>query len=362
MGCAQSRIDNEESVARCKDRKILMKDAVAARNAFASGHSGYVVALKNTGAALSDYGHGETEDTTQLHHLQQPLDSTTEPPPPPPPPPIDNLPPPPPPLPSFSPSPINLKRTTSMPEIPMKLGKPGRVIDSVTIAEEDEEEDHEVDEEESGKGLRRMRGSRNGVEEMGSKVTPSSPPRTPEMKLVPPMPESKGMAWDYFFMMDNMAGSSMSGEDESRGENDGHANMGFGEAQNVAVGGNLDDGVEPKTPEKVEEKLEETPVKQIEHSHTAPPEFRRAVKVASSVSLMEVLNQIDDHFLRASESAQEVSKMLEATRLHYHSNFADNRGMYIYAFVYYMMVAVTGNSLRRKFFHTKKTSFLFFFT
>ncbi|ONK78125.1 uncharacterized protein A4U43_C02F14610 [Asparagus officinalis] len=28
----------------------------------------------------------------------------------------------------------------------------------------------------------------------------------------------------------------------------------------------------------------------------------------------------------ASESAHEVSKMLEATRMHYHSNFADNRG------------------------------------
>ncbi|KAF3446461.1 hypothetical protein FNV43_RR11640 [Rhamnella rubrinervis] len=323
MGCAQSRIDNEESVCRCKDRKILMKDAVTARNAFASGHSGYAVALKNTGAALSDYGHGETEETTELHHLQQPLDSASEPPPPPPPPPpIDNLPPPPP-LPNFSPSPINLKRATSMPEIPMNLGKPGRVIDSITITEEDEEEDHEVE----GKGLRRSRGARNGVEEMGSQVTPSSPPRTPETKLVPPMPESKGMAWDYFFMMDNMAGSSLSGEDESRGENDGHGNMEFGEDQNVAaVGGNLDDGVEPKTPEKVEEKPEDTPVKQIEHSHTAPPEFRRAVKVASSVSLMQVLNQIDDHFLKASECAQEVSKMLEATRLHYHSNFADNRG------------------------------------
>lgn len=329
MGCAQSRIDNEESVSRCKDRKILMKDAVVARNAFASGHSGYAVALKNTGAALSDYGHGETEETTQLHHLQQPLDSTSEPPPPPPPP-IDNLPPPPPPLPNFSPSPIILKRATSMPEIPMKLGKPGRVIDSITIAEEDEEEDNEVDGEESGKGLRRSRGSRNGVEEMGSEVTPSPPPRTPEMKLVPPMPESKGMAWDYFFMMDNMAGSSLSGEDESRGENDGHVNMEFGEAENLAVGGgNLDDGVEPKTPEKVEEKPEETPVRQIEHSHTAPSDFRRAVKAASSVSLMQVLNQIDDHFLKASESAQEVSKMLEATRLHYHSNFADNRGMHI---------------------------------
>lgn len=307
-----------------------MKDAVIARNAFAAGHTGYAVSLKNTGAALSDYGHGETDETPPLHHLQPPLDPASEPPPPPPPP-MDTLPPPPPPLPNFSSSPISRKRATSMPAIPMKLGKPGRVVDSVTTTEV--EEDRE--EEESGKGLRRSRGSRN---KMSSEVTHSSPPRTPEMKQVPPMPESKGMAWDYFFMMDNMARSSLGGEDESPDENVGNGEeMEFGEARNVEEdggggGGNLDGGVEPKTPEKVVERPleEETPVKQIEHSHMAPSEFRRALKVAAPrVSLLEVLNQIDDHFLKASESAQEVSKMLEATRLHYHSNFADNRGIFI---------------------------------
>lgn len=44
------------------------------------------------------------------------------------------------------------------------------------------------------------------------------------------------------------------------------------------------------------------------------------------MNLLQVLNELDDHFLRAYESAHEVSKMLEATRMHYHSNFADNRG------------------------------------
>ncbi|GJN24889.1 hypothetical protein PR202_gb12663 [Eleusine coracana subsp. coracana] len=40
----------------------------------------------------------------------------------------------------------------------------------------------------------------------------------------------------------------------------------------------------------------------------------------------DVLRRLDDHFLRASESAHEVSKMLEAARMHYHSNFAATRG------------------------------------
>ncbi|KAF7817148.1 nitrate regulatory gene2 protein [Senna tora] len=323
MGCAQSRIDNEESVARCKERKNLMKDAVIARNAFAAGHSGYAMALKNTGAALSDYGHGESHVTHELH--QPPLDTSSEPPPPPPPPMEDNLPPPPPPLPNFSPSP--LKRAATMPAITMQHEKPSRGLDSVAIAEEDEEEEDNI---KASKG--------NGGQSLkkGGSVASSSPPRTPETKPVPPMPESKGMAWDYFFMVDNMPGPSLGEEDEIEDENEESEAMGYEEAENVGGGvGNMGNGmneVEPKTPEKVEEHVQEEIVeavkeaKHIEHSKTAPPDFRRAMKVAPSVSLMQILNALDDHFLKASESAQEVTKMLEATRLHYHSNFADNRG------------------------------------
>ncbi|KAJ7958605.1 Protein of unknown function (DUF630 and DUF632) [Quillaja saponaria] len=326
MGCAQSRIDNEESVSRCKERKNLMKEAVVARNAFAAGQSGYAVALKNTGAALSDYGLGESEVNHELH--QQPLDTPSQPPPPPPPP-MDNLPPPPP-LPNFSPSPL-IKRATTMPAMPMKLQDTGREVDSVTIAEEDEEEEEEEGIVVAKRGGRK--GLRNGIGKVGPEAAPSTP-RTPEMKTVPPMPESKGMAWDYFFMVGNMPGPSLSEEDE----NDEIEDRGFGETQTVdgsGGGGDLHneihDGVEPKTPQKMEGNVEEEKeegvesAKQIEHSKTAPAEFRR-MKVVPSVSLLQILNALDDHFLKASESAQEVSMMLEATRLHYHSNFADNRG------------------------------------
>jgi hypothetical protein len=52
-------------------------------------------------------------------------------------------------------------------------------------------------------------------------------------------------------------------------------------------------------------------------------EGKRSVK---GVNLFQVFSELDDCFLKASESAREVSMMLEANRLHYHSNFADNRG------------------------------------
>ncbi|KAF5743254.1 Golgin subfamily A member 4 [Tripterygium wilfordii] len=337
MGCAQSRLDNEESVARCKERRNLMKDAVVARNAFAAGHSGYAMALKNTGAALSDYGHGEVQEAHHQHQLQPQADVSSQPQPPPPPPQFENFPPPPPP-PNFTPSPV--KRSTSMPE--NMLNQHRRPFDKVsfTIAEEDEEEkDEEHKQEPKGKAnnaestntniKNNLPGSRvpHGGGGDGGTVDGGSQEAS-RAQQTPPMPEAKSMAWDYFFMVDSMPGSALDLEpgpelepDEIRNENTTENNVesvGFSE-------------VEPKTPEKpVAEKVEaeEEERIQIEHSKTAPADFRRVVAKGElpSVNLMQVLSEIDDQFLKASECAQEVSKMLEATRLHYHSNFADNRG------------------------------------
>nr|BAD01722.1 hypothetical protein [Oryza sativa Japonica Group]BAD03267.1 hypothetical protein [Oryza sativa Japonica Group] len=58
-GCAQSRIENEEAVAKCKERRQWMKSVVQARNAFAAVHSAYAMSLRDTGAALFEFAHGE---------------------------------------------------------------------------------------------------------------------------------------------------------------------------------------------------------------------------------------------------------------------------------------------------------------
>jgi hypothetical protein len=76
--------------------------------------------------------------------------------------------------------------------------------------------------------------------------------------------------------------------------------------------------------------------KEVHHQHTesAPAVtvvgggWGKAGKVAPAevprVDLMKVLAEIDDRFLKASESAGEVSALLEANRMHYHSNFANS--------------------------------------
>ncbi|XP_065866765.1 protein ALTERED PHOSPHATE STARVATION RESPONSE 1-like [Euphorbia lathyris] len=48
-------------------------------------------------------------------------------------------------------------------------------------------------------------------------------------------------------------------------------------------------------------------------------------KTTQPVSLKQIFLDIDHHFLKAFESTLPVYRMLETTKLHYHSNFADNR-------------------------------------
>ncbi|EPS57365.1 hypothetical protein M569_17453, partial [Genlisea aurea] len=299
MGCAQSKVDNEDSVARCKERRNLMKEAVAVRNAFAAAHSGYAVALKETGAALSDYAQGEVPSLPEnaaapLDVLQPPSD---HPPPPPPPYEESSLPLPPPPLPAFSPV-EPLKRAATMPaalgDIKRKMKADGGMYD-------DDDDDDEEEEEEKG-GLRRRK---KGIERSRMGTTPTKASLSPSTP-----PEVREMAWDYFFMDPHRSLDEVQEEDEEEDYIEEKAPR-----QNAGV------EEEFMTPEKrvdyeanrgfdTPEASSATQKKQFLHSKTAPSSGGgNAARKCSG-----------------RELAQEVSKMLEATRLHYHSNFADNQG------------------------------------
>ncbi|KAL2340322.1 hypothetical protein Fmac_008262 [Flemingia macrophylla] len=59
MGCSHSKLDDEESVRLCKDRKKFIKQAVEQRTRFATGHIAYIESLKRVSAALRDYIEGD---------------------------------------------------------------------------------------------------------------------------------------------------------------------------------------------------------------------------------------------------------------------------------------------------------------
>ncbi|KAI9107804.1 hypothetical protein K1719_021140 [Acacia pycnantha] len=173
MGCTQSKIENEEAVARCKERKQYMKEAVTARNAFAAAHTSYATYLKNTGAALSDFIHGEVQNP-QLASGSAALPSNAPFPAPHPP---FEIPLPPPPLPDFSPSP--LQRAATMPEI--KLTKP-EMTPVGTIVEEEEE--NEMENEGSMNGGLRRKGSSS--RRSGTKEAMEEADRRPIPPPIPP--------------------------------------------------------------------------------------------------------------------------------------------------------------------------------
>lgn len=74
MGCTASKLDNEDTVRRCKERRRLMKEAVHARHHLAAAHADYCRSLRVTGSALSTFAAGEplsVSDQTPavlLHH------------------------------------------------------------------------------------------------------------------------------------------------------------------------------------------------------------------------------------------------------------------------------------------------------
>lgn len=55
MGCSTSKLDDEEAVQLCKDRKKFIKQAVEQRLKFASGHNAYIQSMRRVSAALRDY-------------------------------------------------------------------------------------------------------------------------------------------------------------------------------------------------------------------------------------------------------------------------------------------------------------------
>lgn len=74
MGCSSSKLDDGEAVQLCKDRKNFIKKAVEHRTKFASGHTAYLRSLKRVSAALKDYVEGDEPREFSL-------DSFTTPPP-----------------------------------------------------------------------------------------------------------------------------------------------------------------------------------------------------------------------------------------------------------------------------------------
>ncbi|KAK6148865.1 hypothetical protein DH2020_016390 [Rehmannia glutinosa] len=290
MGCTQSKIENEETVNRCKERKQHMERAVTARNKFAAAHSAHAMSLKNTGAALSDFAQGEVIYPSAAAAVASVASSSAN-----------------------------------------KHSDP--------IIEEENEEDVETESNHSLK-RRSKSGGRGGVsapeviEDEVLHQPRKNDQRDRGQQRPPPPPENS--TWDYFFSMENVPGPTLAEVDENnvereeierkmlderarRREMDGKSEK----AEKVAEVVETVSDLPPQPPPPEAAMAAAKVVKRVKQG--VPAEAKKK-SGGSNVNLLQIFVDLDDCFLKASESAHDVSRMLEATRLHYHSNFADKRG------------------------------------
>ncbi|KAL5220582.1 hypothetical protein ABZP36_025295 [Zizania latifolia] len=397
MGCGQSKIDQEEAVCRCRERRKLMSDAVQTRNAFAAAHSAYTVLLKSTGGALSDFAHGEASDPSLVashsHNVATtPAAASVSAPPPPSTATVLGAPsPPPPPFPDFSHG--SLQRSSSTPNIPMPDPKAvakirphaGAVIreedegddddDGHIRTESDDEDDdgdsdddhHEHDDVSLDEMVHGQPQKRVVMGSVGSSpVTPPPPPRlnpspqTPASTATPPppMPEPQMATWDYFFGPTTTPPPTLEQPAEEtwmeRREKESVSEVKAPILKPVVSGSAAPTlGAEVQPPhialekEKAIEELAANlppskplirkppkapgPPAEVHYQHASSmgvvdTQKGKMVMMSGTASLLQIVGKLDDHFLQASESAHDVSKKLEATRMHYHSNHADSRG------------------------------------
>lgn len=155
----------------------------------------------------------------------------------------------------------------------------------------------------------------------------------------PPPPSNSSSSWDYFFETDNIPGPTLAGVEESSMESIEREERERKMLEERARRKQMEEKAAKAEPmaEVVESVSELPPQPPPPEAATAVAKAgKRAKQVApaegkkksggSNIKLEQIFVELDDSFLKASESAHEVSRMLEATRLHYHSNFADKRG------------------------------------
>jgi len=221
-----------------------------------------------------------------------------------------------------------------------------------------EHDDFSIDNMVDGQPLKR-----GAVDIAGSSpVTPPPPPRLNPSPLTPasvtpppPMPEAQLATWDYFFgptptpppSLEQQAGESwMDRREESVPEV--KASVMSPNVSEPAAPSRAAEKRPPQTALEREKAINDLaanlppskpiirkPPKapssppEVHHQHAASMgavETRKGKIMMVSASLLQIVAQLDDNFLRSSESAHDVSKKLEATRMHYHSNHADSRG------------------------------------
>ncbi|XP_051125950.1 protein ALTERED PHOSPHATE STARVATION RESPONSE 1 [Andrographis paniculata] len=253
MGCVASRIDKEERVRICKDRKRLAKQLLGYRKEFADAQLAYLRSLRNTGVTLRQFTESESlelEDNTTSRVAGFPPSPSLP------------LPPSPPPPPNFSPDLRRKfeddKRPSTAPEV------------------EEEEEIIELNEE-------------------GGHTPP------------PPVPTSSWEYWDPFGSASLQCGrnSETVDQDEDDEENWIDTNSEFVDENDDSIPAADDIDRQHQSVELVDDSAS------MMSSHTKDSSSDMAMVVWSKKTLASVIKDVDEYFLKASGVVKDIAVFID---------------------------------------------------
>eukprot|EP01018_Ginkgo_biloba_P031384 Gb_33037 [translate_table: standard] len=302
MGCASSKIDNEEKVARCKERKRFMRQAVSSRHEFAAAQIAYLQALRNTGVTLRQFAEVESMELHRTSPYHIPHYQITLPPSPPP------LPPPPPPPPmSLSPSPIHRSASfrSSIPDYstsaPVDNNINAQAVSSPKTATLEQHWNTHQD----------------------SDTEPLPPP---------PPPPAQGSAWDFWDPFP--ASSPLVRVHEQRRTPQGLEEELRKQQQQQQVEEEQWDETATEFEDEPEVEnnrlLDKSPGQETDDNSSMVSWYTKDTDLAMVISrkrknLGEIVRELDDYFLKASAGGKEVSRILEASKGYCQHNFGESK-------------------------------------
>lgn len=270
MGCVASKLEEEEVVSICRERKRHIKLAVERRYALAEAHSKYCQALYAVSAAIKLFVARHSSPSPFLITFPPTCSSSS-----------------PPPSEKVISNPMFLQQRPSDSTHEAIPACPSCACSSSSTSTEssmEEREEEPVEEER--------------IEQF---------PAYFYMQMPPPMPSpQREFSWDFFNPFDTMRTDVVGGFRQSSEEEEGIPEL---EEETVEKNQRVED---------VGEKEEENQLKKGLKVIDTPVEGRE---------LLEALQDVEDYFIRAYDSGIEVSRMLEANKIQLQSGLEEIKGV-----------------------------------
>ena len=298
MGCVASKLEEEEVVSICRERKRFLKLAVERRYLLADAHCRYYQALYAVAAAIKLFEARHSSPSSPF--------LITFPPPSPPSPPIQNV----------------ISNPMFLQQEPSESTQEAIACDSVdsSTPSDSSEEEEEEEEEEKQQDTKRE-------EQVCGYFYMQMSPSTPSPQ--------KEFGWDFFNPFDGVRPEVISGysrfsEDDLRVVRE---EEGIPELEDEGDRGEEENNVVVRAEEKgngENEKESGVEVVGTVIDANVGQEEQKGLTVidtpARGRELLDALKDIEDHFIRAYDSGKDVSRMLEASRVHMLSGLEEIKG------------------------------------